>query len=248
MTKQTDDRIALITGGSRGIGRAIVLALASQGTAVAVNYRTGRAEAEAIVGLVEQGGGRAMAVCADVSSAEAVDSMIQAVQRRLGRIDILVNNAGVAPRRELAETTEADFDRTIAINLKSAFLCTQAVLPGMQDQRWGRIVNISSIAARTALAGSGISVMYNATKAGLEGLTRGYAARVASDGVTVNAIAPGLIDTDMGRPLIDAGAAESIPVGRSGTAEEIAATVMYLVGNGFVTGQTIAVNGGRLYV
>jgi 3-oxoacyl-[acyl-carrier protein] reductase len=248
MKGQLGNRVALISGASRGIGRAIALALAREGAAVVVNYRTGAAEADAIVDMVGRGGGRAMAVGADVSCAEAVGAMMKAVNCRFGNIDILVNNAGIAPRRELADTTEEDFDRTVAVNLKSAFLCTQAVLPAMQEQRWGRIVNISSIAARTALAGSGISVMYNATKAGLEGLTRGYAARVASDGVTVNAIAPGLVDTDMGKPLIAAGAAETIPVGRSGTGEEIAATALYLVGNGFITGQTIAVNGGRLYV
>lgn len=243
-----ENRVALVSGGSRGIGRAIVLALARQGAAVVANYRTGSADAETVVDMVERGGGRAMAFRADVSCAEAVSAMMEAAKARFGNIDILINNAGVAPRRELKETTEADFDRTVAVNLKSAFLCTQAVLPAMQERGWGRIVNISSIAARTALAGTGISVMYNATKAGLEGLTRGYAARVASDGVTVNAIAPGLVDTDMGKPLIEAGGAEGIPVGRSGTCEEIAATALYLVGNGFITGQTIAVNGGRLYV
>jgi 3-oxoacyl-[acyl-carrier protein] reductase len=248
MMDQLKNRVALISGGSRGIGRAIVLALANQCVAVVVNYRTSGVEPDAVVDLVERGGGRAMAVCADVSCAEAVGAMIETVNRRFGNIDILVNNAGIAPRRELAETTEADFDHTVAINLKSAFLCTQAVLSTMLDQRWGRIINISSIAARTALAGTGISVMYNATKAGLEGLKRGYAARVASDGVTVNAIAPGLVDTDMGKPMIAAGAAESIPVGRSGTSEEIAATAVYLIDNGFITGQTIVVNGGRLYV
>ena len=248
MSRQLDNRVALISGASRGIGRAIALTLASQGAAVIVNYRSSGAEADAVVDLVTRSGGRAVAICADVSCAVAVGAMMETAKSRFGNIDILVNNAGVAPRRELAETSEADFDRTVAINLKSAFLCTQAVLPAMQDQQWGRIVNISSIAARTAQAGSGISVMYNATKAGLEGLTRGYAARVAAHGVTVNAIAPGLVDTDMGQPMIAAGAASGIPVGRSGTSQEIAETTLYLVGNGFITGQTISVNGGRLYV
>jgi 3-oxoacyl-[acyl-carrier protein] reductase len=248
MSISLKNRVALVTGGSRGIGRAIAEALGGAGAAVAVNYRERADEAAAVVKFIESGGGRALAVRADVACAEAVDTMMREVRQALGPIDILVNNAGVAPRRELEETDEKDFDETVAINLKSAFLCTQAVLPHMRAQRWGRVINLSSIAGRTAMAGSGISIMYNVTKAGLEGLTRGHAARVAADGVTVNAIAPGLIDTDMGGPLVEAGAADAIPVGRSGTGDEIAGTAMMLVHNGFITGQTIAVNGGRLFV
>ena len=170
--------------------------------------------------------------------------MVRDVEARLGPIDILVNNAGMAEARGLDDITEADFDRTIAVNLKSAFLCTQAVLPGMRARRWGRIVNISSIAARGA---GSVSVAYNASKAGLEGLTRGYAARLAPDGVTVNAVAPGLVDTEMGKPLIAAGVGARIPVGRIGTGDEIAQAVVFIAANGFVTGQTIAVNGGSLF-
>lgn len=147
--------------------------------------------------------------------------------------------------RGLDELTEEDFDRMMAVNLKSAFLCVQAVLPGMRARRWGRIINISSIAAR---GGGTISIAYNASKAGLEGLTRGYAARLAPEGVTVNAVAPGLIDTDMGRPLIEAGVVARIPVGRSGTGDEIARVVMLLVGDAFITGQTLAVNGGAQFL
>jgi len=131
------------------------------------------------------------------------------------------------------------------VNLKSAFLCTQAVLSGMRARRWGRIVNVSSIGARIG-AGS-VSVAYGAAKAGIEGLTRGYALRLAAEGVTVNAVAPGLIDTEMGQPLIAAGVGSRIPVGRVGTGEDIAQAVLLLVGNGFMTGQTIAVNGGSLF-
>ena len=170
--------------------------------------------------------------------------MISDVESRLGPIDILVNNAGIAVTRGLDEITEEDFDRTVAVNLKSAFLCTQGVLAGMRGRRWGRIVNISSIAARGA---GSISVAYNASKAGLEGLTRGYASRLAPEGVTVNAVAPGLIDTEMGKPLIEAGVIARIPVGRSGTGEEIAQAVMLLVRDGYITGQTLAVNGGGLF-
>jgi 3-oxoacyl-[acyl-carrier protein] reductase len=147
--------------------------------------------------------------------------------------------------RGLEDITEADFDHALAVNLKSAFLCTQAVLPGMRARRWGRIVNLSSIGARVG-AGT-VSVAYAAAKAGIEGLTRGYALRLASEGVTVNAVAPGLIDTEMGKPLIDAGVVKRIPAGRPGTAAEIAQAVLMLMGNAFMTGQTVAVNGGSLF-
>lgn len=238
-------RVALVTGGSRGIGRAIALALAEAGAAVAVNYRERAEEAAAVVEAACKGGGRAAAFAADVSVRAAVEGMVHDVETRLGPIDILVNNAGMAAEFGLEDLPEEDFDRTIAVNLKSAFLCTQAVLPGMRAQRWGRIVNISSIGARTG-AGS-ISVAYGAAKAGLEGLTRGYALRLSSQGVTVNAVAPGLIDTDMGKPLIEAGFAARIPVGRVGQGGDIAQAVLLIIGNGFMTGQTIAVNGGTLF-
>jgi 3-oxoacyl-[acyl-carrier protein] reductase len=238
------NRVALVTGGSRGIGEAIAIALAKAGAAVAVNYRERSQEAAAVVENIQRNGGRAAAIAADVSLAGAVRGMISDVESQLGPIDILVNNAGIAVTRGLDEITEEDFDRTVAVNLKSAFLCTQGVLAGMRGRRWGRIVNISSIAARGA---GSISVAYNASKAGLEGLTRGYASRLAPEGVTVNAVAPGLIDTEMGKPLIEAGVIARIPVGRSGTGEEIAQAVMLLVRDGFITGQTLAVNGGGLF-
>jgi 3-oxoacyl-[acyl-carrier protein] reductase len=133
----------------------------------------------------------------------------------------------------------------MAVNLKSVFLCTQAVLPGMRARRWGRIVNVSSIGTRIG-AGS-VSIAYGASKAGVEGLTRAYALRLATSGVTVNAVAPGLVDTDMGKPLMEAGVAARIPVGRAGTGDEIAQAVTFLVGNGYMTGQTLAVNGGSLF-
>ena len=170
--------------------------LAEAGAAVAVNYRERADEADAVVAKIKASGGRAIAVAADVSQAAAVAKMVEQVASALGPIDILVNNAGVAIVRGIDELTEDDFDRTIAVNLKSAFLCTQAVLPGMRAQHWGRIVNISSGAARGA---GGIGLHYNASKAGMEGLTRGYAARLVKEGITVNAVAPSLIETDMMR-------------------------------------------------
>ena len=243
---ELNHRVALVTGGSRGIGKAIALALAKAGAAVAVNYRERGEEAAAVVDAIRQGGGRAAAIAADVSNAAAVQRMVGEAEDRLGPIDILVNNAGTAAIRGLDDMTEEDFDRALAVNLKSAFLCTQAVLPDMRARRWGRIVNISSIGARVG-AGS-VSVAYGAAKAGVEGLTRAYALRLAPEGVTVNAIAPGLIDTEMGAPLIAAGVAARIPVGRVGTGEEIAEAVLFLAGDAFVTGQTLAVNGGALFL
>jgi 3-oxoacyl-[acyl-carrier protein] reductase len=166
--------------------------------------------------------------------------MMQAVAGALGPVDVLINNAGVGLRRDLDQLTEADFDLTIAVNLKSAFLCTQAVLPHMRAQGWGRIVNVSSGAARGAGA---VGAHYNASKAGLEGLTRGYAARLAKEGITVNAVAPSLIHTDMTGDWA-AERARLVPVGRLGTSEEVAQAVLFVAANPYMTGQTVQVNGG----
>jgi 3-oxoacyl-[acyl-carrier protein] reductase len=236
-------RIALVTGGSRGIGAAVAMALADAGAAVAVNYRERAAEAEAVATSIKDKGGRAIAVAADVSRAAAVAKMIDNVTTALGPIDILVNNAGMAIVRNIDELTEADFDQTIAVNLKSAFLCTQAVLPAMRAKKWGRIVNISSGAARGAGA---IGVHYNASKAGMEGLTRGYAARLVKQGITVNAVAPSLIETDMMRGRSDLAA--RIPLGRLGRPDEVAQAVLMALGNDYMTGQTVMLNGGMTFI
>ena len=166
-------RTALVTGGSRGIGAAVSRALAEAGAAVAVNYREQAEQARKLVDELHKQGVQAITVQADVSRADAVAGMVESVKSEFGTIDILVNNAGIAITRTVDDLTEADFDRTIAVNLKSVFLCTQAVLPLMRARKWGRIVNISSGAARGAGA---IGPHYNASKAGMEGLTRGYAA------------------------------------------------------------------------
>jgi len=237
-------RVALVTGGSRGIGRAIAISLAEAGAAVAVNYVTKAAEANAVVAAIHGQGGRAVSVGADVSKAAAVTGMVAGVERELGPIDVLVNNAGIAIGRSIDELSEEDFDLTIAVNLKSVFLCTQAVLPGMRRRRWGRIVNISSGAARGA---GGVGPHYNASKAGMEGMTRGYAARLVKDGITVNAVAPSLIETDMVKQGL-ASAASRIPLGRFGTPDECAQVVLMLVGNAYMTGQTVALSGGLSFL
>jgi len=237
-------RIALVTGGSRGIGRAVAMALAEAGAAVAVNYLERATEAQIVVEAIRSAGGRAMAVAADVSRSAAVSQMMASVTRELGPVDVLVNNAGIGLIRSVDELTEEDFDRTIAVNLKSAFLCIQAVAPGMRERKWGRIINISSGAARGA---GGIGPHYNASKAGMEGLTRGYAARLVKDGITVNAVAPSLIETDMVRSGLASSPAR-IPLGRFGTAEECAQVVLMLVGNAYMTGQTVALSGGMSFI
>jgi 3-oxoacyl-[acyl-carrier protein] reductase len=237
------NRVALVTGASRGIGAAIALALADAGAAVAVIYRERDREAESVADAIIAKGRRSVTVAADVSAAAAVNSMVETVTAKLGPIDILVNNAGIALIRGIDDLTEADFDRTIAVNLKSAFLCTQAVLPHMRALGWGRIINISSGAARGA---GGVGLHYNASKAGLEGLTRGYAARLVKHGITVNAVAPSLIETDMLKSGVAASPAR-IPLGRFGTSEEVAQVVTMLISNGYMTGQTVALSGGMSF-
>jgi len=232
-------KVALVTGASRGIGAAVAVALGAAGARVAVNFLQEAAAAEQVARAI----GQALAVQADVADASTVAAMLAAVEAGLGPVDILVNNAGIALIRGIEDLTEADFDATLAVNLKGAFLCTQAVLPGMRARGWGRIVNISSGAARGA---GGVGLHYNASKAGLEGLTRGYAARLVKEGITVNAVAPSLIETDM----VKGGLASSparIPLGRFGTAEEVAQVVMMLVGNAYITGQTIPLSGGMAF-
>ena len=236
-------RVALVTGGSRGIGRAIAISLAEAGAAVAVNYLSKAGEAKSVVEAIHKLGSRAISVGADVSQAAAVKGMVAGIERELGPVDILINNAGIAINRPVEELTEEDFDLTMAVNLKSVFLCTQAVLPGMRKRRWGRIVNISSGAARGA---GGVGPHYNASKAGLEGMTRGYAARVVKEGITVNAVAPSLIETDMVSAV--ATSAARIPLGRFGKPEECALIVMMMMDNEYMTGQTVALSGGLSFV
>jgi 3-oxoacyl-[acyl-carrier protein] reductase len=243
ITPDLKGRVALVTGASRGIGAAIAAALAEAGAAVAVNYRERATEADSVVAKIRDSGGRAIAIAADVSQAAAVAGMVDHAASALGPIDILVNNAGMAIPRGIDDLTESEFDQSIAVNLKSAFLCSQAVLPAMRANKWGRIINISSGAARGAGA---IGVHYNASKAGMEGLTRGYAARLVKQGITVNAVAPSLIETDMMRGNTDL--VRNIPLGRLGQPEEVAQAVLMVLGNDYMTGQTIVLNGGMTFI
>lgn len=233
-------RVALVTGASRGIGRQVALALARQGAAVALNYHRSEPQAAEAVREIQGLGARCVAVRADVSSSVAVQEMMQAIHAALGPVQILVNNAGEIRPQALQDISEADWDDMIRVNLTSAFLVTQAVLPDMRAGRWGRIVNLSSVAAQL---GGVVGPHYAASKAGLLGLTHSYASLLSKEGITVNAVAPALIATDMVLQNPNA-RAELIPVGRFGTVEEVAEVVLMLVGNGYLTGQTINVNGG----
>jgi 3-oxoacyl-[acyl-carrier protein] reductase len=233
-------RVALVTGGSRGIGEAIALALAEAGAAVAVNYRSRAADADAVRDRIRALGRRSIAVAADVSIAGQVQRLVHEVHAALGPIDILVNNAGIARAQKLDEITEADWDQIIDGNLKSCFLVTQAVLPDMRSRRFGRIINLSSVAAQI---GGVISPQYAASKAGMLGMTRYYARHLAREGITVNAIAPALIETEMVTSNPSA-RADLIPVGRFGSVDEVSDVAVMLAGNGYITGQTINVNGG----
>jgi 3-oxoacyl-[acyl-carrier protein] reductase len=233
-------KVALVTGASRGIGRAVAVALAEAGADVAVNYRSREAAAVETCEAIHRHGARALAVKADVSQSQAVAQMLAAIEPELGPVDILVNNAGIVSAKPLVEITEADWDEMLAVNLKSAFLVTQQVLAGMRSRGWGRIIFISSVAAQT---GGITGPHYAASKAGLLGLTHSYARHLFKEGITVNAISPALIETDMVTADLKASTA-AIPIGRFGAVEEVAEVAVMLAKNGYITGQTINVNGG----
>jgi 3-oxoacyl-[acyl-carrier protein] reductase len=237
---QLSGKVALVTGGSRGIGRSSAIALARAGCDVAVNYLRAAEDAAAVVREIQALGRRAVALQADVSAEQEVARLVSAAEQQLGPIDILVNNAGVNRSKPLAELTLADWRETLDANLTSAFLVSQAVLPGMRERRFGRLIFLSSVAAQT---GGVIGPQYAASKAGMLGLMHSYANLLAKEGVTSNAIAPALIETDMirGNPRIRP---EIIPIGRFGTSDEVADAVVLLASNGYMTGQTISLNGG----
>jgi len=234
------NRVALVTGASRGIGRSIAVALASAGADVAVNYRREQAAAEQVCAEIRGLGRRAIAVQSDVSHAPEVDRLAATVEREIGLVEILVNNAGISQLKPFDQLTEADWDEILRVNLKSAFLVTQRVLPGMRSRHWGRILNLSSVAAQT---GGVIGPHYAASKAGLIGLTHSYAALLAKEGITANAIAPALILTDMISSNPNA-LPERLPVGFFGAPGEIGRVAVLLAESDFMTGQTVSVNGG----
>ena len=241
MNDDLQGRTALVTGAGRGIGRAIALALAEAGADVVVNFHSDEDSAREVCAQIRESGRRALAMRADVARAAEVARMAELIHRELGPVTILVNNAGIGRARSIAEMAEADWDEMLAVNLKGQFLVTQAIVPDMLGARWGRIIGLSSAAAQT---GGVVGPHYAASKAGVLGLMHFYAATLAKDGITANAIAPGPISTDMSAALPQL-RPDQIPVGRFGSAREVAQVAVMLACNGYVTGQTINVNGGR---
>jgi 3-oxoacyl-[acyl-carrier protein] reductase len=237
------NKVALVTGGGRGIGKAISLALAAAGCDVAVNYVNREKDARETAAAIEALGRRALVVQGDVAKSADVSALVAQVEAGLGPVDILVNNAGRAVFESLEQMTEASWNECLQLNLTSVFLLTQAVLPKMRARKWGRIINLTSVAAQ---AGSVMAVHYSAAKAGVIAATKSYARLLAKEGVTVNAISPALIGTEMvaGNPHIKP---DMIPVGRFGRVEECADVAVMLARNAYVTGQTISVNGGMYF-
>lgn len=233
-------KIALVTGGSRGIGAAVALSLGEAGADVVVNYRSRSAEAEKVRAGILKLGRRALMIRADVSQSDPVKKMVEQIERELGAVNILVNNAGMARQIKLEDIAEADWEEHINVNLKSAFLVTQAVLPQMRAQRWGRIINISSTAAQT---GGLVGPHYAASKAGMLGLTHSYAALLAKEGITANTVCLALVETDMLHANPRA-TSSVIPIGRFGNVDEVASVVLMLAENAYMTGQTVNPNGG----
>lgn len=240
MANDLRGKVALVTGGSRGIGRAVAVAYAREGLDVAVNYRTRADEAAAVCAEIERLGRRSLAVQADVSKSADAKRLVEAVTAKLGPVDVLVNNAGIAETKQLAEISEDEWDEMMDVNLKSIFLVTRLVLPGMRERGWGRIVNMSSVAAHI---GGVVGPHYAASKAGMLGFTRWLSRWHAKEGITANSIAPALVETDMVSALPGATKA-IIPVGRFGHVDEVAEIAVMLLRNGYVTGQTLNVDGG----
>jgi 3-oxoacyl-[acyl-carrier protein] reductase len=234
------NRIALVTGASRGIGKSIALALAGAGCHVAVNYHEQATAAEVVRATIENLGRRAIVVRADISIRADVERLVAQTESRLGEVEILVNNAGIAQTRPLDEIGSDDWEQIIRVNLTSAFLVTQRVLPNMRKHHWGRIINLSSVAAQT---GGVIGPHYAASKAGLIGLTHSYASLLAKEGITANAIAPALLETDMVTGNPNASTAR-IPLGYFGHPDEAGRAAVLLAESDYITGQTLNLNGG----
>lgn len=250
MISTTGKRVALVTGGSRGIGRAIAVALSRDGVSVALTYEANKSLAEGVAREIVSTGGVAAAFRMTVEDRESVRRVIGEVRSAIGPVDILVNNAAVAQEKPFAEITDEDWDRVMGVNLRGAFACSQEVLPEMAQKGWGRVINITSIGGQW---GGVNQVHYAVSKAGLIGLTRSLAKVYGRNGVTVNAVAPGLVDTDMtARELRSPAGLEkikNIPIGRISTCVEVADAVSFLTSerSGSITGQTINVNGGMYF-
>lgn len=239
-------RVALVTGGAKGIGRAVCLALAEKGMDIAVNYAGSAAAAEETAAACRALGVRAVTLQADVRRPENCQKLVEDTVAALGRIDVLVNNAGITADTLMLRMTEADFDNVLATNLKGAFFCTKAASRYMMRQRYGRIVSISSV---VGLHGNAGQTNYAAAKAGLIGLTKSVAKEYAARQITANVVAPGFIDTDMTAAMPEsarAATAASIPAGKVGDAKDVAAAVAFLAGeqSGYITGQVLCVDGG----
>lgn len=239
-------KVAIVSGGSRGIGRAICLALAEAGAEVALLYAGNHQAAEEVVAKIKEQGKEALAIQADISQADRVDAAVKQVMAQYGRIDILVNNAGITRDNLLLRMKEEDWDQVINTNLKGVFLLTKAVVRPMMRQRSGRIINISSV---VGVIGNPGQANYASAKAGIIGLTKSVAKEVASRGITVNAIAPGFIDTDMTATLgeeVREQLMDRIPLGRLGNSEDIAGAVKFLASDhaAYITGHTLHVDGG----
>lgn len=240
-------RVALVTGGSRGIGRAIATTLAQRGYVVGLTYATSEREAQEVAEAIGFNGGRALAVRLAAEDRASIVRAADEVRRVLGPISVLVNNAATSQEKPFLELTDADWDRMLAVNLRGPFACSQEVLPDMLRQGWGRIINISSVGGQW---GGMNQVHYACAKAGLNNLTRSLAKLFSAQGVTANTVAPGLVATEMIASELDTPAGKekvrSIPIGRIATVDEIARVVSFLASDdaGYITGQTINVNGG----
>ncbi len=239
-------KVALVTGGSRGIGRAVCLRLAAEGAYVFVNYARNEAAARETLARIGKAGGEGKAVRFDVADTQATIDAIAALVKEKGRIDILVNNAGESRDGLLVRMKEEDWDRVIGTNLKGAFNCSRAVAYTMMKQRWGRIISMTSV---VALSGNAGQANYSASKAGIIGLTKSLARELAPRGICVNAVAPGLIGTDMTSAMTEEQrekVLEEIPLSRLGTPDDVAGVVLFLASDeaGYITGQVIGVNGG----
>jgi 3-oxoacyl-[acyl-carrier protein] reductase len=243
-----EGRVALVTGGGRGLGRAIAVRLAGEGAKVAISYRSNAGAAEETAEQVRKAGAGCETFKGDVASPEDVEALIKGVGEALGPVEILVNNAGTTRDNILLRMKDAEFEEVLATNLKGTYLCTRAVLRGMVRARWGRIVNISSV---VGLLGNAGQANYAASKAGMIGFTKSVAREVAGRGITANAVAPGYVETELTGALpenVKEQILGQVPVGRFGEPEEVAEVVVFLAGHraAYITGQTIAVDGGMV--